>query len=110
MTRTEIDFDELSERVLQLERQTWRWKFASFFLLFIVACLLATGLVAQGRIEPPLVRAKAVEAQSFLLEDADGTVRGQMRMKAGGPSFEIYDETGKIVWSIPSKPVQKPTR
>jgi len=110
MARTEIDFRELAERVQKLERQYCRWKLASFFLLFILACLLATGLVAQGKIEPPLVRAKAVEAQSFLLEDANGTVRGQMKMKAGGPSFEIYDETGKIVWSIPSKPVQKPTR
>jgi hypothetical protein len=110
MTKTEIDFGELAERVHELERQNCRWKLASFFLVFIVACLLSTGLVAQEKVEPPLMRAKAVEAQSFLLEDADGTVRGQMRMKAGGPIFEVYDQTGNIVWSIPSKPKLTPSR
>ena len=110
MTRTEIDLAELLERVHKLERQNCRWKVASFILLLVVASLLATGLVAQERAEPPLMRAKAVEAQSFLLDDADGNRRGQMRMKAGGPSFEIYDQTGKVIWSIPSRINREPSR
>jgi hypothetical protein len=110
MTRTEIDLGELVERVHKLERQNFRWKIASIFLLLVLASLLATGLIAQERVEPPLLRAKAVEAQSFLLDDADGKLRGQMRMKAGGPSFEIYDQTGKVVWSIPSRINRVPSR
>jgi hypothetical protein len=110
MKRAEFEIGELAERVRKLESQNRRWKLASFFLLFIVAPLLATNLVAQERNTPALLRAKAVEAQSFLLEDSEGNARAQMKMKAAGPSFEIYDQTGKIVWSIPSKPMPKPTR
>jgi hypothetical protein len=83
---------------------------ASFFLFLVVASLLTTGLLAQERAEPPLMRAKAVEAQSFLLDDADGNRRGQMRMKAGGPTFEIYDQNGNVVWSIPSRTNRVPSR
>jgi hypothetical protein len=89
MTGTEIDFNELVERVLKLERQNRRWKIASFLLLFVVASSLATGLVAQERIEPPLMRAKTVEAQSFLLKDADGIIRGRMNLRADRPTFEL---------------------
>jgi hypothetical protein len=110
MTRTEIDFSELMDRVRKLERQNRCWKLASFFLLFVVASTLATGLVAQEKIEPPLMQAKTVEAQSFVLKDTDGTVRAKMTMKAGRPSFELYDQTGKVVWSVPSKPQFIPTR
>src|SRR5579862_5027007 len=98
MTATEIDFGELAERVRKLERQNWRWKLASFLLFLIVASLLATALIAQQKNEPPLLPARAVQAQTFLLEDPDGTVRGQMRIKGGGPSFEIYDQTGNVIW------------
>jgi hypothetical protein len=110
MTRTEIEFSELAERVRILERQNLCWKLASFFLLFIVASSLAAGLAAQVRNEPPLMRARAVQAQSFLLEDADGTIRGQMSMNGAGPNFEVYDQTGKVIWSVPSKAKPVPTR
>jgi hypothetical protein len=110
MRKTEIDLNELVERVHKLERQNRRWKLASFLLLFVVASSLATGLVAQERIEPPLMRAKTVEAQSFLLKDADGIVRGKMNMKAGRPIFELYDQSGKVVWSAPTKAELIPAR
>jgi hypothetical protein len=100
----------LADRVRKLERQNRRWKLASFLLLFVVASALATGLVAQEKIEPPLMRAKTVEAQSFVLKDTDGTVRARMSMNEGRPSFELYDQTGKIVWSMPSKRQYIPTR
>jgi hypothetical protein len=110
MTRPEIDFNELLERVRNLERQNRRWKFASFLLLFVLASSLATGLVAQERIEPPLMRAKTVEAQSFLLKDTDGNIRGQMNMRAGRPTFELYDRSGKVVWSAPTRAELIPAR
>jgi hypothetical protein len=110
MTRTEINFTELLERVRKLERQNRRWKLASFLLLFIVASSLATGLVAQERIAPPLMRAKTIEAQSFLLKDADGNIRGQMMMKAGRPVFELFDQSGRVVWSAPTRAELIPAR
>jgi hypothetical protein len=104
MTKTEVELTELGDRVRKLERQNRRWQFATLFLLFLVASSLATGLVAQERIEPPLMRAKTVEAQSFLLKDADGNIRGRMNLRADRPTFELYDKSGKVVWSAPTKP------
>jgi hypothetical protein len=110
MTRTENDFSDLVERVRKLERQNRRWKIASFLLLFVVGSSLATGLVAQERIEPPLMRAKTVEAHSFLLKDSDGNIRGQMNMKADRPNFELYDKSGRVVWSAPTRAELIPAR
>jgi hypothetical protein len=110
MTRTEIDFNELVERVRKLERQNRRWKIASFLLLFAAASSLATGLLAQERIEPPLMRAKTVEAQSFLLKDADGIIRGRMNLRADRPTFELYDKSGRVVWSAPTRAELIPAR
>jgi hypothetical protein len=104
MTKSEIGLAELIERVRKLERQNRRWKLATLFLLFVVASSLATGLVAQERIEPPLMRARTVEAQSFLLKDADGNIRGRMNLRGDRPTFELYDKSGKVVWSAPTKP------
>jgi hypothetical protein len=104
MTKTEIEFTELGDRVRKLERQNRRWQLATLFLLFVVASSLATGLVAQERIEPPLMRAKTVEAQSFLLKDADGNIRGRMNLRGDRPTFELYDKSGKVVWSAATKP------
>ena len=104
MTKSEIGLVQLIERVRKLEKQNRRWKLATLFLLFVVASSLATALVAQERIEPPLMRAKTVEAQSFLLKDADGNIRGRMNLKADRPTFELYDKNGKVVWSAATKP------
>lgn len=104
MTKAEIDVTELVERVCKLERQNRRWKLATLLLLFVVASSLATGLLAQERIEPPLMRAKTVEAQSFLLKDADGNIGGRMNLRGDRPNFELYDKSGKVVWSAPTKP------
>lgn len=104
MTKAEINLTELVGRVRKLERQNRRWRLATLLLLFVVASSLATGLVAQERIEPPLMRAKTVEAQSFLLKDADGNIRGRMNLRGDRPTCELYDKSGKVVWSAPTKP------
>jgi hypothetical protein len=115
MIRTEIDLNELVERVRKLERQNRRWKLATVLLLFVGASSLATSLLAQQRIMPPegvtpLMRAKTVEAQSFLLKDADGNIRGQMNLKADRPTFELYDKNGRVVWSAPTRAELIPAR
>ena len=110
MTTTEINLNELVERVRKLERQNRRWKLAVLLLLFVVVSSLATSLVAQERIEPPLMRARTVEAQSFLLKDADGNIRGRMNLREDRPTFELYDKSGKVVWSAATKPELIPAR
>jgi hypothetical protein len=110
MTISEVDLHGMSERIRKLEIQNRRWKFASLLVLLVFASSLTMGLMAQERIAPPLVRAQTVEANAFLLKDADGSVRGRLVMRASKPTLEFYDEGGKVIWSAPANPKLVPTR
>ena len=110
MTISEVDLHGMSERIRKLELQNRRWKFASLLVLLVFASSLTMGLMAQERIAPPLVRARTVEANAFLLKDADGSVRGRFVMRASKPILEFYDEGGKVIWSAPANPKLVPTR
>jgi hypothetical protein len=110
MTTSEIDLQGMLERIQKLETQNRRWKLAALLLLMVIASSLTVGVMAQERIAPPLVRAQTVEANSFLLRDADGTVRGRIVMRGYKPILEFYDEGGKVIWSAPANPKLVPTR
>jgi hypothetical protein len=110
MTISEVDLHGMSERIRKLEIQNRRWKFASLLVLLVFASSLTMGLMAEERIAPPLVRAQTVEANAFLLKDADGSVRGRLVMRASKPILEFYDEGGKVIWSAPANPKLVPTR
>jgi hypothetical protein len=82
------------------------------------------------RIEPDVLRARSVEAQEFLLKDEKGHVYARFSLTpslplmdhngqslppesprlynvpvtTGQASLQFYDEQGKLVWSVPSKP------
>jgi len=86
----------LSARVRNLESQNRVWKLSSLLLFLILAVSLAKGLMAQGT---PPNHPITVEAQIFLLRDTDGHVRGKLAMKEDQPTLELYDPTGKVVWS-----------
>lgn len=108
--KTEVDLGALVERVRKLEAQNRRWKLASFVFLFVMAASLASSLMAQQTTEPSLMRAKKVEAQSFLLKDADGNIRAQMTMEADKPNLVVYDRTGNVIWSMLTRSRAVPTR
>ncbi len=73
MATAEIDLRAgLLERIQKLETQHNRWKLATLLLALVLASSLTIGLMSQEKIEPPMLRAKAVEAQSFSLKDASG--------------------------------------
>jgi hypothetical protein len=110
MTTSEIDLHGMLDRIAKLEAQNRRWKFVSLSLLLIFASTLTMGVMAQERIAPPLVRAQTVEANTFLLRDSDGIVRGRLVMRAYKPILEFYDESGKVIWSAPTNPKLVPTR
>jgi hypothetical protein len=110
MTTSEVDLRGMLERIQKLEAQNRRWKFASLLVLLVFASTLTIGVMAQERIAPPLVRAQTVEANTFLLRDTYGVVRGRLVMRAYKPILEFYDEGGKVIWSAPTNPKLVPTR
>jgi hypothetical protein len=110
MTTSEVDLRGILERVRKLETQNRRWKFVSSLVLLMFVSTLTMGVMAQERIAPPVVRAQTVEANTFLLRDADGMVRGRIVMRSYKPILEFYDEGGKVIWSAPTNPKLVPTR
>jgi hypothetical protein len=97
MTTSEIDLHALLERVQKLEVQNRHWRLASLITFVLLLASLTVGL-AHGQ-QPQPNRPQTVEAQSFVLRDAGGTVRGQLSMKDNTPSLELYDKGGQVFWS-----------
>jgi hypothetical protein len=82
-------------------------------------------LIGAGRsdtVNMPVMRARTVEAQEFLVKDADGRVRARLSLYPNGPevkvdgkqyhmrpekvmpgqaSLHFYDENGEEVWVAP---------
>ena len=130
MSENAPEFDELLSRVGRLEKENRRFKRGSLVLL---AAAVTIGLMAQTKpqtsssqkpkaaarpaakpAEPPppgpvvatSVTATAVEAQSFVLKDANGHVRAELAMMGSGPSLKFRDENGSalVTLSLNDKP------
>ena len=134
MNSTDVNLKALAARIEKLEAANRRWKSASAIaLLFVLSTLFLSArhserVAAAGkpdRIEPDVLRARTVEAQDFLLKDADGHIHARFsitpglaqmahngqsprldKMPAipGQASIQFFDESGKVVWSAPAKP------
>ncbi len=98
---------ELLQRVERLERGIRRWKLAALVLLLGCLVLLLAGFDSP---QPFVVKAITVEAQNFVLRDADGQVRARMAISADGPRLSFFDEHGNVVSSLPLKPEVRPAR
>jgi hypothetical protein len=105
MAEAEVSLQELALRVGALEKQNRGWKIFSLLALLLLALSLTAGVRAQGQgqVGPDLLRAKSVEAQGFVLKDQLGGVRATLRVKGDRAMLEIYDSTGRVVWSTPAK-------
>jgi hypothetical protein len=103
MTAGEVDLQELALRVRALEKQNRRWKFFSLAALLLFTFSLTLGLRAQGDYLPNLLRAKNVEAQGFALKDLTGNIRAALRLMGDRPVLELYDSSGRVLWSTPAK-------
>lgn len=140
MNPSEVDVQTLAARIEKLEAANRGWKSASATaLLFVLFLLLlstrhAERVVAAAarpdRVEQDVLHARTVEAQDFVLKDADGHVYarfsitpnvmamdpsgrvlppGSLRfngvpMPPGQASIQFFDEKGKVLWSAPTKP------
>ena len=108
MTTSEIDLHALLERVQKVEVQNRHWKLASLVTFVLLLASLTVGL-AHGQ-QPQPNRPQTVEAQSFVLRDASGAVRGQLSMKDNAPTLELYDKGGSVIWSTSPKARMVPAR
>ena len=99
--------NELAQRIERLEQANRRWKLAALILLLGCLVLLLAGFDFA---QPNLVKARSVEAQSFILRDADGQIRARMAIGDDGPRLSFFDEHGKVVSSVPLKPEMRPAR
>ncbi len=99
--------NELIQRVEGLERGNRRWKLAALVLLLSCLVLLLAGFDYP---QPNLVKARSVEAQNFVLRDADGRIRARMAIGEDGPRLSFFDEHGNVTASLPLKPEMKPAR
>jgi len=92
----------LVERIRALEKQTQHWKLISLLAFALVLVSWAGGLWAQGR-QGQSAPTEAIEAQNFVLKDANGTVRGQLSLKGNTPTLELYDALGRVIWSTAAR-------
>jgi hypothetical protein len=98
---------ELVQRVERLERGIRRWKLAALVLLLGCLVLLLAGF---DYAQPNLIKARSVEAQSFVLRDAGGQIRARMAIGEDGPRLSFFDEHGNVISSLPLKPEIRPAR
>ena len=134
MNSSEVVVQALAARIEKLEAANRRWKSASAIaLLFVLSLLLLSTRHAErvaaaarpDRVERDVLQVHTVEAQDFVLKDADGNVYArfsitpslaamdqtgrrprldEMPVIPGQASIQFYDEKGKVVWSAPAKP------
>ena len=134
MNSLELHVQTLAARIEKLEAAKRRWKSASAIaLLFVLSLLLLSTRHAErvaaaarpDRVERDVLQVRTVEAQDFVLKDADGHVYARFSItpnlagmdQSGRPprleelpvipgqaSIQFYDERGKVVWSAPARP------
>lgn len=134
MNSSPVDVQVLAIRIEKLESANRRWKSASAIaLLFVLSLLLlstrhaerAAAAARPDRVERDVLQVGTVEAQDFVLKDADGHVYArfsitpslagmdlngrplrldEMPVIPGQASIQFYDEKGRVVWTAPAKP------
>ena len=91
----------------ELQHNKRRWKISAILLAVLCIVLLFSGFDYP---QPSLVKARSVEAQSFVLRDVDGHVWARMAISADGPQLIFFNEHGNVISSLPLKAEVRPTR
>ena len=102
-----MEANDLCERAECLERSTRRWKVKALVLAVTCLVLLLTGFDFP---QPNVMKARRVEAQSFVLRDAEGRIRARMAITDDGPRLSFFDEQGNVISSLPLKPEMRPAQ
>jgi hypothetical protein len=106
--------EDLPERVSKLEVQNRRWKCSIVLLSLLGISFVVMGSKPADRLEPGVVRARVVEAEDFILKDANGHVYARLTLngdkkhhnelavgKISPAVLEFYDENGDVVSTVP---------
>ncbi len=115
MQLTDADYNGLLVRMARLERQSRFWKIAGVLMLLATGFALTRNVGAQqtGANAPtprvnvdyvqPASKPTTVEAQTFLLKDSAGYMRGKLTVDGDRhPLLEFYDLDGHVIWSTDS--------
>jgi hypothetical protein len=105
MSEVTHEKDLMLSRIERLEVENRRLKRGA------LACLVAiTSFGLMGQAQRKSTRApaptpapavpKQIEAQSFILKDANGRVRAELSMAGTGPSFKLRDESGSALVNL----------
>jgi hypothetical protein len=115
--------EQILARIARLERQNRTFKRGALALVALAALFIASiGLLGQAQQTPhkaPAPRAakpvpaaaapapppapvlpKNIEAESFVLKDANGHVRAELSMDGDGPSFKLRDQAGSALVTL----------
>jgi hypothetical protein len=104
-----IDSRTVEFRVAQLERQNHQLKRGAMACLVVVASLGLMGQAQRKPTRPPApapaappqpVMPKNIEAESFILKDANGRVRAELAMSGTGPSLKLRDQSGSALVTV----------
>jgi hypothetical protein len=99
MDSEQMSIREMTDRIAKIERQNRFWKFGAILALVMLACSLVTAVRAEQDTKPALLRAGTIEAQHFLLKNADGTTVGIWSTKDGNGNLTLYSTTGRLTFS-----------
>jgi hypothetical protein len=98
MQMTDADYKGLLARVTKLERQNRLWKTAGLLILLATFLSLTTAGVKGAK--------TTVEAQTFILKDSAGAMRGKMTVDGDRhPLLEFYDLDGNVIWSTDARAI-----
>jgi hypothetical protein len=122
------DLQALSARLDRLEIQARRWKLATVVLALSSTSLILIAAKRADHVDSPVIHARTVEAQDFVVKDEDGQIRARLALNfqlkirrdmSGrevdmnvpmGPALQFYDSNGDAIWTEPGAPKMIPAR
>ncbi len=126
MQFTNTELQSLAARMDKLEAQNRRWRLASILLAVSSASLVLIAAKPADPVDSAVIHARTVEAQDFVVKDADGQIRARLTLnpqikikkEANGPTFnmnaplgpalQFYDGKGDAIWTAPQVPTMIP--
>lgn len=113
MNHQVTNLEDLARRLAKIEVQNRRWKVATSVLGLLTVSLVLVAAKPAERLEP-VVQARTVEAEEFLLKDENGHVFARLGLNADkrhknqpalgktSPAvLDFYDEDGDLASTVP---------
>lgn len=120
MLQDNPEYRSLSARLERLESQNRRWKLAAAIFTIATASLVLIAAKPADRPVPRIIRAGTIEANTFLVTDAQGNVRARLSLGEavsakqlelapnktfpGQAALQFFDPNGKVLLTVPTRP------